>query len=126
MIGRQPLIRRFQTPPAKNPRPGRRSMYLRGEQALPDLQKEVRSLVEENEMLRKEAEDLHRACAAASAENRTLQLRLDQRNTPIRSHSPAPRAKQEPAAPPPLVQCDGGEGGGFRIPDLNLPASDDL
>ncbi|OAY62651.1 hypothetical protein ACMD2_07574 [Ananas comosus] len=106
-------------------------MYLRGEQALPDLQKEVRSLVEENEMLRKEAEDLHRACAAASAENRTLQLRLDQRNTPIRSDSPAPRAKQEPdapprAAPPPLVQCDDGEGGGFRIPDLNLPASDDL
>lgn len=29
------------------------SMHLRGEQALPDLQKEVRSLVEENEMLHK-------------------------------------------------------------------------
>uniref|UniRef100_A0A0E0JWG5 BZIP domain-containing protein n=1 Tax=Oryza punctata TaxID=4537 RepID=A0A0E0JWG5_ORYPU len=88
---------------------------------LPEVQQLVRSLAVENDSLREEMRALQRACTALSKENGKLEIRLEissSRNKPIITEDLKGKQQIDQQSATQSI------GGGFSLPDLNIPVQD--
>ncbi|KAL5211805.1 hypothetical protein ABZP36_022652 [Zizania latifolia] len=87
---------------------------------LPEVQQLVRSLAVENESLREEMRALQRACTALSKENDKLEIRLELSSSRNKTTTKELKGKQQLDQQSAMLS----HGGGFDLPDLNLPVQD--
>uniref|UniRef100_A0A0D9VD10 BZIP domain-containing protein n=1 Tax=Leersia perrieri TaxID=77586 RepID=A0A0D9VD10_9ORYZ len=113
-MGRQHMT--FPAAPSPLRPAGQRS---RKKMRLPEVQQLVRSLAVENESLREEMRALQRACTALSKENDKLEIRFEISSSKNNASAKDLKGKQ-------LDQQSDMQsaGGGFALPDLNLPVKD--
>ncbi|KAJ3679167.1 hypothetical protein LUZ60_017178 [Juncus effusus] len=105
--GRQLLVTRSTVPPRSNGSQRSKKKMRR----LPEVKEEVRSLVEENNFLKREAEELRIACMVLKKENCNLEARIDMPVEMTRAVGSSSNIDQNPDL----------KAEGFDLPDLNLP-----